>query len=85
MEVLNIIATILMVISSLVLIGVILLQPAKTTGGLTIAGAAETVFGKHKAKSSEGKLALATKIAAAVFLIMCVAMVIIQQNMPKPS
>ena len=39
-------------------------------GGLgAIAGGAETFFGKNKAKSMEGKLALATKVSAGVFII----------------
>ncbi|GHU69907.1 hypothetical protein AGMMS49992_01360 [Clostridia bacterium] len=63
-------ATALLVISSLVVIITILLQPGESSGLGAIAGGAETFFGKNKAKSYEGKLTWATKIGAGVFLLM---------------
>lgn len=67
---LKILCTILLVISSLVVIISVLMQSGETSGLGAIAGGAETFFGKNKAKSFEGKLALATKIGAAVFITM---------------
>ena len=71
------IATALLVISSIVLIATILLQPGEKTGLGSIAGGAETFFGKNKARSYEGKLALATKISAGVFTVMALVLVLI--------
>ena len=42
-----------------------------------IAGGAETFFGKNKAKSMEGKLALATKISAGVFTLCALIIAVI--------
>lgn len=70
MSVVTIIATIILVVTALVLIITVLLQPGERQGLGSIAGGAETFFGKNKAKSVEGKLALATKISAGVFILM---------------
>jgi len=64
------ISTILLVVSSLVVIVSVLMQSGETSGLGAIAGGAETFFGKNKAKSYEGKLMLATKVGAGVFLAM---------------
>ena len=60
----------ILVISALVMIVTVLLQPGQTQGLGAIAGGAETFFGKNKARSVEGKLALITKICAGVFVVM---------------
>ena len=70
MQVILVIANILLVLASLVLIATVLLQPGERAGLGTIAGGMETFYGKNKAKSMEGKLALATKISAGVFIAM---------------
>ena len=64
------IAMVLLVITSIVLIVTVLLQPGESNGLGAIAGGAETFFGKNKAKTMECKLALATKISAVVFTVM---------------
>ena len=64
-----ILVTILLVVAAVVLIATVLLQPGESNGLGAIAGGAETFFGKNKAKSMEGKLALATKISACVFIV----------------
>ncbi|MED9820531.1 MAG: preprotein translocase subunit SecG [Christensenellales bacterium] len=69
MGILNVIVTVLLVLSALVLIVTVLLQPGESNGLGAIAGGAETFFGKNKAKTMEGKLALATKVSAVVFII----------------
>ena len=70
-------ATALLMISSLVLIATILLQPGEKSGLGSIAGGAETFFGKNKARSFEGKLALATKVSAGVFTAMALLLVML--------
>ena len=69
MAILTVLVTILLVVSALVLIGTVLLQPGESSGLGSIAGGAETFFGKNKSKTMEGKLALATKISAGVFTV----------------
>jgi len=69
MAILNGIVTVLLVIAALVLIATVLLQPGEANGLGAIAGGAETFFGKNKAKTMEGKLSLATKVSAGVFII----------------
>ncbi|MCL1963869.1 MAG: preprotein translocase subunit SecG [Firmicutes bacterium] len=66
---LMVLSTILLVISALVVIITVLLQQGAKEGLGVITGGAETFFGKNKAKSYEGKLALATKISAGVFIV----------------
>ena len=69
MAILNVVVTILLVITAIILIATVLLQPGEQSGLGAIAGGAETFFGKNKAKTMEGKLALATKISAGVFIV----------------
>jgi preprotein translocase subunit SecG len=77
MAVVTVLITILLVISALVLIGTVLLQPGESSGLGTIAGGAETFFGKNKSKTMEGKLALATKISAGVFIVCALAIAVL--------
>lgn len=73
----EIICGILLVAAALVMIVTVLLQSSETNGLGAISGGAETFFGKNKAKSMEGKLALLTKICAAVFVVMALALCIL--------
>jgi len=77
MQFLEILVNIILILSSLVMIVTVLLQSGQAQGLGSIAGGAETFFGKNKAKSVEGKLALITKIAAGVFVAMALLMVVI--------
>ena len=71
---------IVLLLSSVVLIGAVLMQPGKSAGlSGAITGGAETFFGRNKAKSYEGKLALATKIATGVVFALSLALVIMQK------
>ena len=73
----------LCIIEILVAIGLvisILLQSSKSAGlSGSIAGGAETFFGKKKAASYEGKLELLTKITGAVFMVLCLVLLILQR------
>ncbi len=61
---------VVLLISSLVLVAAILLSPGKTAGmSGAIAGGAETLFGKKKAKGFEGVLERATKISGVLFML----------------
>ena len=77
MAILNGIITVVLVVCALVLIATVLLQPGESNGLGAIAGGAETFFGKNKAKTMEGKLALATKISAAAFIVCALVIAVI--------
>lgn len=70
MSFLRVLFTVMLVISALVVIVTVLLQQGNRQGLGAITGGAETFFGKNKAKSYEGKLALATKICATIFIVL---------------
>ncbi|SHE62401.1 preprotein translocase subunit SecG [Alkalibacter saccharofermentans] len=60
----------LLILSSIVLIASILLQPGKSAGlSGSIAGGAESLFGKKKAKGYEAMLEKATTISAVIFML----------------
>jgi len=61
---------VILILSSFTLISAILLSPGKSAGmSGAIAGGAETLFGKKKAKGWEGALEKATKISAVLFML----------------
>ena len=68
----QVIVGILLVVAALVLIVTVLLQESKQNGMGAISGAAETFFGKNKAKGLEAKLALITKICAIAFVVLSI-------------
>jgi preprotein translocase subunit SecG len=66
-------------IVSLILIGSILLQSGKSAGlSGSIAGGAETLWGKSKGRGYEALLSKVTTIGAIVFVITSITLVIIQ-------
>lgn len=70
---------ILLILASLVLICSILLQSGKEAGmSGSIAGGAESIWGKNKGRSFEGKLEKATTISAIVFVVASLVLVAIQ-------
>ena len=68
----DVVVGILLIISALVMVVTVLLQSSEKSGLGAVSGAAETFFGKNKANGMEAKLALITKISAAVFVVMCI-------------
>lgn len=67
---LNTILTVVQVILSLILIAVVLLQSGKQAGlSGSIAGGAETFFGKNKARTIDGMLSRMTTIVAILFVV----------------
>ena len=65
---------IVLMIVALVMIVTVLLQSSERSGLGAVSGAAETFFGKNKAKGMEAKLALITKICAVVFVVLAIIM-----------
>ncbi|MBQ6844376.1 MAG: preprotein translocase subunit SecG [Agathobacter sp.] len=74
MAVLKTILTIVFIIISLVITVIILMQEGKQAGLGSIAGAADTYWGKNKGRSMEGMLVKVTKICVAVFLLLAVVL-----------
>ena len=70
MDILRIIITIILVIDCIALTVVVLLQEGKSAGLGTIAGAADTYWGKNKGRSVEGALEKSTKFMAIGFMVM---------------
>ena len=80
MSTLNIILGTILIVVDLFLIVVVLSQSAKRPGlSGSIAGGAETFFGKNKAKSYEGKLAFWTKVSAIGFIVITILMLLAQK------
>lgn len=77
MVVLQWIVGILLLIAALVMIVTVLLQSSERTGIGAVSGAAETFFGKNKAKGMDAKLALITKICAIAFVALSIVMMFI--------
>ena len=74
MAVLKTILTILFIIISLVITVVILMQEGKQAGLGSIAGAADTYWGKNKGRSMEGMLVKITKYCVVAFLLLAVVL-----------
>ena len=66
-----IIFSIILFFDSIALIGIVLMQEGKSAGlSGAISGAAETYFGKNKARTMEGKMERLTKILATVLIVL---------------
>ena len=78
MEALLVIIQIFLVISAIILVVSVLMQQGNSAGLGAISGGAETFLGKNKAKSFEGKLELATKVSAGVFVVLAILMTALQ-------
>ena len=73
----SVLLSILIILVAIGLIFVVLMQEGNKQGLGAIGGGAETFFGKNKAKSYEGKLALITKILIVVFIALALIMTVI--------
>ncbi len=75
----KVVFTIFIVLSSLVLIGSILLQSGKSAGlSGSIAGGAESIWGRNKGRSYEAILSKVTTISAILFMISALALAALQ-------
>ena len=74
MQVIRIILQILLLIDSIILTVVVLMQEGKQAGLGSIAGAAESYWGKNKGRSMEGALEKITKILGIAFLVIALVL-----------
>ena len=65
---------VMQIISCVALIVIVMFQTGKENGLGALAGNSDNYFGKNKGKSIDAKLALGTKIAAAVFVVAALLM-----------
>ncbi len=70
--------SIVLIISALFMIVTVLLQSSEEGGISAISGQSNSYFSKSKTKTFEAKLALGTKIAASVFVVLSLVMLIIK-------
>lgn len=70
MEVLKIVITVVFIIVCIALAGLVLMQEGKSAGLGSIAGAAETYWGKNKGRSMEGMLIKITTVLAVLFMVL---------------
>lgn len=77
MNALQIILNIVLIAVSLVLIGTVLLQSSESDGMGALTGSNDSFFGKNKNGAAEAKLALITKISAAVFVMLALVMIFV--------
>nr|WP_312576446.1 preprotein translocase subunit SecG [Sedimentibacter sp.] len=75
----ELIVRIFLIIASLILIASILLQSGKSAGmSGEIAGGAESLWGKNKGRSYEGKLEKLTTASAIIFVVASLVLIVIQ-------
>lgn len=74
MEILRIILTVIFAIDCIALTIVVLLQEGKQQGLGSIAGVADTYWGKNKGRSMEGGLVKATTIMAVLFFALAIVL-----------
>ena len=77
MQVLRIILTIIFAIDCIALTTVVLMQEGKQQGLGSIAGVADTYWGRNKGRSMEGGLVKATTIMALLFFVLALVLNII--------
>lgn len=70
--------SIVLIIAALIMIVTVLLQSSDESGIGALAGqSSDSYFAKSKTKTIEAKLALGTKIAAAVFVVLSLVMLLL--------
>ncbi|MBQ0001115.1 MAG: preprotein translocase subunit SecG [Clostridiales bacterium] len=74
MAVVKIILTIIFVLDCIALTAAVLLQEGKQQGLGSIAGAADSYWGRNKGRSMEGGLVKATTIMAVLFFVLAVVL-----------
>ena len=70
MEALRVILTILFIIVCIAIIVLVLLQEGKSAGLGALSGAAESYWGKNKARTMQGMLVKLTKIFGLLFMVL---------------
>ena len=77
MEILRIILTVIFAIDCIALTVVVLMQEGKQQGLGSIAGVADTYWGRNKGRSMEGGLVKATTIMPVLFFVLALVLNII--------
>ncbi|MBQ7765788.1 MAG: preprotein translocase subunit SecG [Lachnospiraceae bacterium] len=72
METVRIIITVVFIIVSIALAGIVLMQEGKNTGLSALSGVADTYWGKNKGRSMEGVLIKITTVLAVIFMVLSV-------------
>jgi len=70
--------SIVLIITALFMIVTVLLQSSEEDGLSALSGKSDSYFSKAKSKTLEAKLALGTKIAAAVFVVLSILLLIVK-------
>ena len=70
--------SIVLIITALFMIVTVLLQSSDEDGIGALSGRRDSYFSKTKAKTFEAKLALGTKIAAALFVVLSILLLIVK-------
>ena len=78
MNVIEIILSVVLILAALFMIVTVLLQSSNVRGIGAVSGQLESYFSKNKAKTVEAKLALMTKIAATVFVVLSLVLLLIK-------
>lgn len=75
----QLVLTIILMLTSLVLIGSVLMQKGDADGISALGGGStgENYFGKNKDKSVQGKLSMVTKVSAAAFVVLTLIMLFV--------
>ncbi len=74
MEILKTVLTVLYVLDCVGLIIVVLMQEGKQQGLGSVAGMADTYWGKNKGRSMEGGLVKATTLMAVLFFVLAIVL-----------
>ena len=82
MQTLYTIIQIILTLAAVLLVVLVLAQEGRQQGLGAIAGGAETFFGKSKGRTMEEKLKKYTRIVAVAFIVLSIALVILQGFTP---
>ena len=74
MDILRIVLTILFIIDCIGLTIIVLMQEGKSQGRGSIAGMADTYWGRNKGRSMEGALVKATRVMGILFFVLALVL-----------
>lgn len=70
----RIVLTVIFIIVCIALVVLVLMQEGKEQGLGSIGGAAESYWGKNKARSMEGRMVTVTKVLAILFIVLAIVL-----------
>ncbi len=73
------VVSVVLIIAALFMIVTVLLQSSEEGGISALSGQSNSYFSKSKTKTFEAKLALGTKIAAGIFVVLSLVMLLISK------